>query len=391
MSRDFDYILVGGGLQNGLIALALVHRDPAVRLLLVEKQATLGGDHTWSFHDTDVPTHSRPWFEPLVSCRWPATEVRFPNFRRRLETGYGSILSNDFHRVITDRLAESPHAKVRLETEVSKIDPGEVTLAGGERISARWVIDSRGPVSQARGSGYQKFVGWEIELAEGLFPLHPVVMDSLVPQRDGYRFIYVLPFTRTRGLVEDTSFSSSPSLDRAAMRKAIVDYLHDQGWVVGRVIREESGVLPMPWARPASRLLPKDQVGLVHAGYRGGWFHPATGYSLPVAVRLAQAIADAPLGEPLERVIDRLQSDHAGQARFARFLNRLLFFGFEPADRWNVFERFYRFPVDMIERFYALRLTREDQKKLVCGRPPKQFSVRHFLLQQLVPKAIRRA
>ncbi len=391
MLRDFDYILVGGGLQNGLIALSLLYRDPAVRLLLIEKHEKLGGDHTWSFHASDVPTGSLTWFEPLVCHRWPTTEIRFPNFRRQMETGYGSILSNQFHRVIKERLARSPHGEIRLGTEVSRIDAREVTLEDGTTYSAHWVIDSRGPVPQAKGTGYQKFVGWEVDLAEGRLPRHPVVMDSLVPQRDGYRFVYVLPFSRTRGLIEDTSFSNSPTLDRTAMRKAIVDYLHDQGWVVGRLIREESGVLPMPWARPVADRSPQDQVGLLHAGYQGGWFHPATGYSLPIAVRLAQAIADAHVGEPLETVIARMRVEHAGQARFARFLNRLLFAGFEPADRWNVFERFYRFPADMIERFYALAITREDQRKLVCGRPPNRFSVRHFVLRHLLPTAIHRA
>lgn len=391
MPRDFDYILVGGGLQNGLIASALLHRDPTIRLLLIEKQEKLGGDHTWSFHDSDVPTEALPWFEPLVCHRWPATEVRFPNLRRQVEIGYGSILSSQFHRVIKDRLTHSPHAEVRLGTEVSRIAGGEVTLADGTNLSAHWVIDSRGPVPQSKGSGYQKFVGWEVELAEGFFPRHPVVMDSLVPQRDGFRFVYVLPFSRTRGLIEDTSFSNDSSLDRTVMRRAIVDYMHDQGWVVGQMIREESGVLPMPWSRPVANRSPKNQAGLLHAGYRGGWFHPATGYSLPIAVRLAQAIADAHGNESLEVVISELLAIQTNQARFARFLNRLLFAGFEPADRWNVFERFYRFSADMIERFYALQLTREDQKKLVCGRPPNRFSVRQFVLQHLPLPTTRRA
>ncbi len=55
MILDVDYALVGGGLQNGLLALALRAARPAARLALVERGATLGGNHTWCFHAGDLP------------------------------------------------------------------------------------------------------------------------------------------------------------------------------------------------------------------------------------------------------------------------------------------------------------------------------------------------
>ena len=38
----------------------------------------------------------------------------------------------------------------------------------------------------------------------------------------------------------------------------------------------------MPWTGETAPCGP----GVLEAGYRGGWFHPGTGYSLPVAARL---------------------------------------------------------------------------------------------------------
>jgi lycopene beta-cyclase len=367
---------VGGGLQNGLIARALRHAHPDVRLLVVERGTRLGGDHTWSFHAQDVPGAASSWFDPLVSFRWGGTQVRFPHRTRRLASGYGTILSDQFHSLLNEELSASQ--QVRYSTEVRDVAPNRVTFTTGEEIQARWVIDARGPSTPTVGSGFQKFVGWEVVLRQGLLPVEPVVMDALVPQRDGFRFLYVLPFTRTRGLIEDTSFSSHPTLDKPAMRRAIVDYLQDQGWVVERTLREESGVLGMPWKRSREQDDPV-RPGLILAGYRGGWFHPATGYSLPIAVRVAQAIADAHGTGTTQATLQDLHAQHRLQARFARLLNRLLFAGFEPEDRWNVFERFYGFPVEMIERFYSLQMTAEDRRRLVCGRPPRRFSVAHFL------------
>ena len=47
-------MIVGGGLAGGLCALALRRRRPDLRLLLIEPDERIGGNHLWSFFDTDV-------------------------------------------------------------------------------------------------------------------------------------------------------------------------------------------------------------------------------------------------------------------------------------------------------------------------------------------------
>jgi lycopene beta-cyclase len=141
--------------------------------------------------------------------------------------------------------------------------------------------------------------------------------------------------------------------------------------VVEEVLRQERGVLPMPWStleQPAPERSP------LSAGYRGGFFHPATGYSLPIALRLACHVAQQfpnVFGEPMRA----LHREHRSQARYAQRLNALLFHAFPPAAMWNVFARFYRLPDALIERFYALQLTALDRARILIGRPPKGFSV----------------
>jgi lycopene beta-cyclase len=112
------------------------------------------------------------------------------------------------------------------------------------------------------------------------------------------------------------------------------------------------------------------------AGYQGGWFHPATGYSLPVAVRLAERVASVLPGAPLGPALLDLARRHRGQARYARLLNWLLFCAYPPGERWHILERFYRLPEPTIERFYALQMTGADRARLLLGRPPRGFSVR---------------
>ena len=49
-----DLVLVGGGLANCLIAYRLAERRPDLHILILERGPTLGGHHTWSFHEHDL-------------------------------------------------------------------------------------------------------------------------------------------------------------------------------------------------------------------------------------------------------------------------------------------------------------------------------------------------
>jgi lycopene beta-cyclase len=110
-------------------------------------------------------------------------------------------------------------------------------------------------------------------------------------------------------------------------------------------------------------------------GYGGGWFHPTTGYSFPMAARFAGVVArEKP--EHLRLALRSLARSHGRQLRFATLLNRLLFGAFVPEDRRNVLERFYQLPEASIRRFYALTTSAGDRARIVCGRPPRGFSLR---------------
>lgn len=370
-----EYVLVGGGLQNALIALALLERRPDARLTLIEREPELGGNHTWCFHAHDVPEAARSWLDALVVKRWPAHEVWFSGHRRRLGDAYNALTSAQLHRVVSERLASAPHARV-LTAQVRGASASSVTLADGSTLEGQLVIDARGPGQAASltSRGYQKFVGLELQVAPGSAPELPILMDATVAQLDGFRFMYVLPWASDRVLIEDTYYSTRPDLDRDALTGRIFDYAAQRGLRVERVLREERGVLPIP-TRLESAPAPG---GPLCAGYAGGLFHPTTGYSLPVALRFALYVASRPAREVGEGYA-RWLIGHRRQQRFCVQLNRMLFDAFAPAERHHVLERFYRLPVETIRRFYALETTAADRARILCGRPPSGFSLRRLL------------
>jgi lycopene beta-cyclase len=369
----YDVVLVGGGLQSALIALATLAERPDARVALVERERRLGGNHTWSFHAGDVPEAARTLVEPLVTAAWRDYEVAFPGLTRTLGARYAAVSSERMAEVVTERLTARPGCTLLSGAEVTRLEPYSVTLNDGRILRGQLVVDARGPEHVAfEPCGYQKFVGLELALATPHDRVRPMLMDARVPQSDGFRFFYVLPLADRRVLVEDTYFSDGPELEPQKLRDGILAYAAGAGFVVSDIVREERGVLPLP-----SRGMPEPppRSPLV-AGYAGGWFHPATGYSFPVALRLALFLAKAPAGEAFGHDWGKLVTEHRSQFRFASLLNRMLFGAFAPSRRWNALERFYRMPEDAIHRFYALAMTRGDRVRLLCGRPPRGISLR---------------
>ncbi|RIV93332.1 lycopene cyclase family protein, partial [Aurantiacibacter xanthus] len=59
---------------------------------------------------------------------------------------------------------------------------------------------------------------------------------------------------------------------------------------------------------------------------------------------------------------------------FYRLLGRMLFGAALPEERYRVFERFYRLPERLIERFYAGRSTLADRARVLAGKPPVPVS-----------------
>lgn len=381
MELQVDYALVGGGLQNGLIALALRTHQPAARIALLERGATLGGNHTWCFHAGDVPAQARALVDPLVAHRWSGYQVRFPERKRQLRSDYACIPAARFDVVVREALTDH---HVLCQHEALELNGTAVVarhVATGERVTvrARAIIDARGPDRGAfeGRAGYQKFVGLELACpGHGL--TEPVLMDACVDQREGYRFFYVLPLDEQRLLIEDTYFADSAYLDVSALRDRILAYAAERGYPVAGVLREETGVLPLPWhAEPVAPA--RTETAALVAGYQGGWFHPATGYSFPVALRLALAVAETAADELPGPKVAALWRAHAEQLAFAYRLNWMLFRWFAPAQRYHVMEHFYRLPDDTIARFYACELTSFDKARLFLGRPPRGMSWRAAL------------
>ena len=256
---------------------------------------------------------------------------------------------------------------------VVSMTPTEVTLADQRVLPCNAVIDGRGQSkSTALDLRWQKFLGQEVELAEPHGLTGPIIMDATVPQHDGYRFIYTLPFGPKHVLIEDTYFSDGRDLAPDLLRQHIADYAVAQGWQITAVTREEAGILPLAIGGDIEKFLGEGVPGVARVGLGAGLFHPVTGYSFPDAVRMADMVAALPAFDAV--TIHRACRDHAvrvwNSRGMYRVLNRMLFLAAQDEERRTILERFYEHPDDLVGRLYAADNRWNDWPKVFSGRPP---------------------
>ncbi len=172
-----------------------------------------------------------------------------------------------------------------LQAEVLRIEDDPVAprvITPQATYLAKWVFDSRvlpGSIRVDRSRYHflqQHFLGWEVETERDTFDSQAFTMfDFRTPQQGVMRFMYVLPFTARRALVEYTLFSES-LLQQSEYETALREYLSS---VLGieryRVVDVEQNRIPM-----TDYFFPRRLGERVWAiGTLGGMVKPSSGYA----------------------------------------------------------------------------------------------------------------
>ncbi len=279
----FDYLIAGGGAAGLSLAYRLINSPLKDRsILIIDRDAKRSNDHTWCFW-IDRPM----LFDPVVSHSWDHFRFVGEGFDQVLSLApfhYKMIRGIDFYDYTLAALRACP-AVTFFQGQVERIQDGAETatvIAGGQTFHARYVFDSTFKPSdfQPDPARYhnlkQHFLGWEIETLAPLFdPALMTLFDFTTPQKGSMRFMYILPFTPQRALVEYTLFSAT-LLQTREYEEALRNYIETVlGWRDYTIRAVETGVIPMtdmPFARRVGRRI-------LNIGTKGGRVKPSTGYS----------------------------------------------------------------------------------------------------------------
>lgn len=230
--KHYDYIFAGGGGAGLSLAYHFLRsslRDQ--RILIIDRDRKSSNDRTWCFW-SDRPTH----FSPVYYRSWEKFAFHSPQFSKIYELAplrYNMLRGIDFYEFTRSELAARPNIDFLTApiTQVWEAPDSVMLSASGETFQANWLFDSRfGPDDlHPNPERYhylkQHFLGWELETSDDVFdPALPILFDFQTPQMGSMRFIYILPFSPRRALVEYTLFSAK-TLKLDEYEAGLRDYL----------------------------------------------------------------------------------------------------------------------------------------------------------------------
>ncbi|MBL7796981.1 MAG: hypothetical protein JNJ90_10795 [Saprospiraceae bacterium] len=400
----FDIIFAGAGLSGLTLALELARR-PAFqgkKMLLIDRDRKQQNDRTWCFWAADDEPLPPVVFKSWDGCRFFAsgfeTDMDIAPYRYRMVRGI------DFYRWATAELERFPNVQ-RVQAAISDLDAqtGLVHTDIGD-FTADLVFNSafvktpvlpeantvyknppfsllpgRRPHTKAaspprlRASAVKKvfllqhFKGWIIETPTPAFdPGKVTFMDFRIAQQGETRFVYVLPFSETRALVEFTVFSPA-LLEAETYDLELRRYLHDFLKITDFDIEEEEfGVIPM-----TDYPFPARQEGRVmHIGTAGGFVKASSGYAFKRTQRKVRAFAEAweRTGKPDARVFQSLWIFRVFDSIFLRVLHNRNDLGSV------IFKNlFQKLPSALVLRFLDEDSSALDNLRLVSAPPPGPF------------------
>ncbi len=301
LTKNFDIIIAGAGLSGLTLALELARRPffQGQKILLIDRETKEKNDRTWCFWATDdevlPPVIHKTWNH----CRFFGQKEEIPMSIAPFK--YHMVRGIDFYQWAASELSKHPNF-TRLTAQIQFIDPktGAVTTDQGNftsdlifnsafttlpllpKASALYphpplsIQQEIVPDKKAYTWLLQHFKGWIIETPEPVFDTETVTfMDYRVEQYEGTRFVYVLPLSQNRALVEFTVFS--PALcPKDEYDKALRDYINTQLNIHDfKVVEEEFGVIPMTDYPLRSATNGKVQ----NIGTVGGFVKASSGYA----------------------------------------------------------------------------------------------------------------
>jgi lycopene beta-cyclase len=281
MNSDFDLVIVGGGCAGLSLAsrLAELGKD-APKVLIIEARTSYSNDRTWCFWDI-----AHPEYQSLASHAWSSFELTHQDSSREYNCSQYPYLMLESHHFYQDALAKiSANSQLQLSLGEA-LTSAPIKTAMGWRVetaehayTAKFVVDTRPPQSLSDDDAvlWQSFVGYEIQTQSEYFsPKKMVLMDFDSSFENGLAFIYILPRTKNKALVEYTVFAEN-IIDKAQLierlEQSIALKLANRSY---EILRMEHGALPMG----NNATLHHQDPSYLFAGLFAGAARPSSGYA----------------------------------------------------------------------------------------------------------------
>ena len=299
--KRFDYIICGGGASGLLLSNALLSEKHFndKKILIIEKESKTDNDKTFGFWNDKESV-----LDNIVFKEWEYAEFRDSNSHNSFLLSpykYKMIKSNEFYLYIGDKISKASNFTY-LNTTVNEIDQvnNKVKTNDGEFSSSIIFSSIYNEVSFKKYPLLkQHFIGWTIETKNESFDDNKITfMDFSVDQKDEIRFMYILPFSKKKALIEYTLFSSDIISDDEYERE-IKAYLKKSNILNYSIVEKEKGMIPMT----CYPFFENNTDTYFQIGTAGGWSKPSTGYTIKNSIEKIDIIINSlKQNKPLSKI-----------------------------------------------------------------------------------------
>jgi lycopene beta-cyclase len=288
VENKYDYIIAGAGCAGYSLLYHLL-QDPILskkKILVVDANFNKGNDRTWCFWEDSVGT-----FESIVCKKWSNIEVLKGSMHRSMPTApfeYKMIQGVDFYQYVSD-FAKGFHNVEWVASKILTIDSinansARINWEGGSANAAYVFSSINGERIQSKL--WQHFKGIVVEFDNPVFDERIArLMDFNVPQMEATAFMYLLPLTDKKALVEYTLFS--PTILEESKYDTVINAYMDEHYKgqAYQIQHTEIGAIPM-----TSKKLTCNDGAVISIGTMGDAVKASTGYAFQFIQKQTQQI-----------------------------------------------------------------------------------------------------
>ncbi len=302
-NNKYDYIICGGGASGLLLSNALISDSffDDKKILIIEKEAKVDNDKTLGFWDSKESI-----LDEVVYKEWEYAEFKDSEFHNSFRLNpfkYKMIKSSKFYSHLGEKISNADNFTY-LKAHIENIDQENKIVKTDNGVFQSSIIfssiyDDKGVKFNKYPLLKQHFIGWTIETKDQSFDDNKITfMDFSVDQKNEIRFMYILPFSKNKALVEYTLFSSSV-IDDKEYESEIKNYLKQNHITNYTILDKEKGLIPMT----CYPFFEKNTDSFFKIGTAGGWTKPSTGYTVKNSLEKIDLILNyLKKGKPLSKI-----------------------------------------------------------------------------------------
>lgn len=285
--KEFDYIILGGGLSGLTLAYELNKQGCLENktLCILEKRKEYSRDKSWSYWDFENNK-----FPDCVIGSWDTFSITLNQKTINItcpQSPYRTIDSKKFYDFVTKQLRSNDNIVTVMDCAIQTIQGHAIHTNKGNYVG-KVIYDSLIDLSHQTPTMYQHFFGCEVETDNDCFNENIVdLMNFDCSQDGGLHFFYTLPFSKNKALIETTWYSKIIK-KQSEYQNEIDHYLREKN-IKGKITYTEYGAIPLNLKKTNKKS--NSSKDYIKIGSAGRLTRASTGYTFQAIQSFSEQLA----------------------------------------------------------------------------------------------------